>query len=104
MSNQEERLTELLFASIGELNNELGRSQQLEKSLSTVLFGEKGGLDSLAVVSLQMILEEKLGEAYNMDLVLDFDQIVDSAGQSSRTLGDLLADLLPLVSRSDAAS
>lgn len=97
MSNQEERLTEILFSSIDELNRELGKSQQLEKSLSTVLFGENGGLDSLAVVSLQMILEEKLGEAFDTDLTLDFDQIAETAGTTSRTVGDLLKDLLPLI-------
>jgi len=98
MPNVKDRLQDTLFACIDELNRELGKSQQLEKSLSSILFGENGGLDSLALVSLQMILEEKLTEAFDMDLVLDYDQLFDTGGGTSRTLGDLLDDLLPLAS------
>ena len=47
-----------------------------------MLLGENGVLDSLALVSFQMILEEKLGKTFDMDHILDYDQLFDS-GESA---------------------
>lgn len=99
MTIDKARVTEIVFSTIGELNRELGKSQQLERSLSTVLSGKGSRLDSLAIVSLQMILEEKVGEALDVDMQLDFDRFLDSAGEDTRTVADLIDHLLPVLNQ-----
>ena len=103
MTIDKSRATEVVFSAIAELNRELGKNQQLEQSLSTVLSGEGGGLDSIAIVSFQMILEEKIGEAFGADVFLDFEQFVDSAGSESRTVESLVDHLLTIVDQGSAA-
>lgn len=102
MTTDRDRITEIVYSSIDELNRELGKNQQLEKSLTTVLSGDGGGLDSLAVVSFQMILEEKIGDAFDTNLVLDFEQFVESGGGEPRTVGSLIDQLHVLMDRGTA--
>ena len=97
------KAAEIVYSSIGELNRELSKSQQLEKSPSTVLSGEGGGLDSIAIVSFQMILEEKIAEALGADVFLDFEQFVDSAGTETRTVESLIDHLLAIVDQDSSA-
>ena len=80
MTTEKNQITGIVYSAIDELNGELGKNQQLEKSLTTLLSGEASVLDSLAIVSFQMILEEKLGQAFDTDLMLDFEQFVGSGG------------------------
>jgi acyl carrier protein len=104
MSTDKAQVTEIVFGAIGELNRELGKTQQLEKTLETVLTGEGGGLDSIAIVSFQMILEEKIGDALDTDVVLDFEQFVDSANTEPRTVDNLVDHLVALLGQGSAAS
>ena len=104
MTVDQAQITEIVYSAIDELNRELGKSQQLEKSLSTVLSGEGGRLDSIAIVSFQMILEEKIGEAFATDVFLDFEQFIDSAGEEPRTVESLVRHLLAIVSQTAPAT
>ena len=44
---QNEKITQLIFDALDEINAQLPEEQQLEKSITTSLYGEKGKLDSL---------------------------------------------------------
>lgn len=103
MTIEKTKATETVYAAIDDLNRELGKSQQLEKSPSTVLSGEGSGLDSLAIVSFQMILEEKIGDAFGADLFLDFDQFIDVTGTETRTVESLIDYILANVDQGTAA-
>ncbi len=102
MTTDRDRITEIVYSSIDELNRELGKSQRLEKSLATPLSGPGSGLDSLAVVSFQMILEEKIGQAFDVDMVLDFEEFVGSGGEQPRTVESLIDHLAALVEQGTA--
>ena len=103
MTIDEAKITEIVYSAIDELNRELGKGQQLEKSLSAVLSGEGGCLDSIAIVSLQMILEEKISDSFGADVFLDFEQFIDSAGDEPRTVESLVNHLVAIVGQSTAA-
>ena len=103
MGIDKSKATAIVYSAIDELNKELGGGQQLEKSPSTVLSGEGSGLDSIAIVSLQMILEEKIGDAFGADVFLDFDELVDSAGTEPRTIADLIDRLLLILAQGAGA-
>ena len=103
MTIDKSKVADIVYSAIGELNRELGKGQQLEKSPSTVLSGEGGGLDSIAIVSFQMILEEKIADVFGVDLFLDFEQFVDSAGTETRTAASLIDHILAIVEQGEAA-
>ena len=53
---------ELIFASIDELNLELDEHEKISKTENTSLFGSGDSLDSLALINLITIIEQKLEE------------------------------------------
>lgn len=53
---------ELIFASIDELNLDLEENEKITKTEDTNLFGSGDSLDSLALINLITIIEQKLEE------------------------------------------
>ena len=53
---------EIIFASIDELNLELDDNEKISKSEDTSLFGSGDSLDSLALINLITIIEQKIEE------------------------------------------
>ena len=53
---------ELIFASIDELNLDLEESEKIAKTEDTNLFGSGDSLDSLALINLITIIEQKIEE------------------------------------------
>ena len=51
--SKKEKIVKIILEEVGILNEYLPESQQLELSPQTVLFGEEGSLDSLALVNLR---------------------------------------------------
>ena len=65
-----QRVQHLLYAAIDELNETLPLDGRVEKSPTTVLFGEASTLESLALVNLIVSIEQKLLETYTVSLGL----------------------------------
>lgn len=91
------KVTGIVYSSLDDLNSELGEFEDLEKSPSTILSGEGSRLDSLAIVSFHMILEEKIAGAFGPDVPLDFEALFDSSGEAPLTVENLIDHLLVLV-------
>ena len=53
---------ELIFESIDELNLDLDKNEKITKTEETNLFGSGDSLDSLALINLITIIEEKIEE------------------------------------------
>ena len=51
---------ELIFASIDELNLDLDENEKIAKTEETSLFGSGDSLDSLALINLITIIEQKI--------------------------------------------
>lgn len=66
------KLQEVIFSVIDELNLQRPADQQITKRSDTVLVGE-GGLDSLGLVNFVVLLEERLDAALNMQISLVSD-------------------------------
>lgn len=103
MTIDKEKVTDIVYSSIDELNSELSEFGDLEKSPSTVLSGEGSSLDSLAIVSFHMILEVKFADAFGADITLDFDLLFDSSGEEPLTVGSLIDQLVTLVDQDATA-
>ena len=73
-------ITNLIITSLNELNEELNDPSLENISNQTKLFGSDGALDSLALVSFIIDLEEKISNDFGKDIV-----IADEKAMSQRT-------------------
>jgi hypothetical protein len=88
---------EIIFSAIDELNQQLPQPQRLAKSVDTPLAGESATLDSVALVNLIVITEQKLEDHFNVSLSLAEDGLgstEEGPFQCVGTLGDHISLLL----------
>jgi acyl carrier protein len=96
------RVVGVIYSALSELNLQRPKGEQVEPSLSTVLFGAGGRLDSLALANFIVIAESKLEEAFGgqIDLTQD-DPFSPETGhfQTVQSLVDYVSGLVQLRSK-----
>jgi len=92
MTNND-KIIQVIFQAIDELNEQLPKEEKLDKSLDRVLFGSGGNLDSLRLVSLFTTLEQKVEEQLGITITL-FDHLASSENDNPFTTVQSLADYL----------
>ena len=92
------QLRDAVFAALDELNALRAQDEQLPKSLDTPLTGERGSLDSLGVVNLIVILEQRLDEIVGKSVSLLDDERLDPTAGQFNTVGSLVGHLERLLS------
>ena len=65
-----DRITGLIADAIGELNAKRDRHRAIPIAPGTVLVGETGWLDSLGLVTLAVVLEAKVQQAFGESIVV----------------------------------
>lgn len=65
-----DKIIEVLYASITELNEQRGKDEQLAKTPQTPLLGDGAGLDSLGFVNFVALVEEKVQDRFGKSLML----------------------------------
>jgi acyl carrier protein len=103
-SNPENRVTAVIYSALSELNLQLPKGEQVEQSLSTVLFGAGGRLDSLALANLIVIVEEKLETAFGFQIDLTQDDPFSSETGHFRTVQSLVGYISGLVEQRSSAT
>ena len=81
---------QLIFNSIDELNEQLLNDIQLQKSKETILFGENGQLDSLALVNLIVIIEQNIEDKLNVSITIADEQAMSQKHSPFRTIETLM--------------
>jgi acyl carrier protein len=94
MTTEKQQITDIVYSAINDLNDELGRSQFLVAEPETLLSRDSGGLDSLAIVSFEMMLDERIGTTFNQDLAVDINGFLDENGGAARSVQELIDHLL----------
>lgn len=61
----EDRILELIYEAVDEVNEHLIPAARLPKSRDAIILGDGGALDSLAVVNLLAAIEDKLAVSGN---------------------------------------
>jgi len=89
----------LIYESIAGLNVQLPEEQRIRKSLSTVLFGAGGTLDSLGLANFIVILEQKLEESYGFRVDLTEDDPFSPTTGHFRTVQSLATYVSELAAR-----
>jgi len=96
MTNNEKILDAILEA-IDDLNGHLPNEQKLEKSVDTTLFGKRGKLDSLGLVSFVTSVEQKIEEKFGVSATLleNIDLLEnDNPFETITSLADYIASVL----------
>jgi acyl carrier protein len=86
----EQRIRRVIFDVLDELNEQLPPRQQLAKADSTVLAGEQAGLDSLGLVNLMALLEQRIETEFQTAISLIEGPFVEDASTHLANVGSLI--------------
>jgi hypothetical protein len=84
-----EKITQLLFDVIEELNQLRPAEEHLEKDLHTPLAGDSGRLDSAALINLIVMAEQKITDELGTPILLTDERTMSEVNQVFGTLGSL---------------
>jgi acyl carrier protein len=89
MSVTEQELLPIIFRCVEEINFLLPNEQKLSASPDTILVGEGGRLDSLALINLVVLLEEELQKVLSVTVVLTNEELIADGKGPYRTIAML---------------
>ncbi len=84
-----EDLAQTVIEAMEELNEQLPEESRLPKERETVLFGEDGLLDSMGIINLLVILEEKLESNLKISVGLTSDSEILTQPERRWTAAEL---------------
>jgi acyl carrier protein len=90
-------VTALILDALAELNQQLPPEQQLPVSSGTPLFGHAGRLDSLGLVNLILLVEERVQSEFGVEVTLSDDRALsqqDSLFRNVQTLTEHVCRLI----------
>ena len=93
----DERISKAVYAAVDDLNQQLPKGVQIDKSLDAPLYGTSGKLESLDFVTLIMEVEEKVNAEFGTDITIADDNLLSrekSPFSSLRTLIEYLHEVL----------
>ena len=93
----DERISNAVYAAVDELNEQLPKGVQVDKTLDAPLYGASGKLESLDFVTLIMEVEEKINAEFGTDITIADDNLLSkekSPFSTLRTLNEYLQELL----------
>lgn len=88
-----EKIIQVLFEVVDNLNRQLPPEQKLQKTVETVITGANSRLDSLGLINLVVATEQKMEDEFGVTVTLTDDALWASEDGPFRTLGTL-ADYL----------
>ena len=91
-----EKITQMLFNVIDELNQLQPREEHLTKDLQAPLAGDFGRLDSAGLINLIVLTEQKTARELGRPILLTDDRTMSQINMVFRTLGSL-ADYIHLL-------
>ncbi len=87
--NNRDKILNILFGAIDEINEIRPPEQQVDKSADTVLFGQGGVLDSIGLVSFIVAAEQKLAEETGASITLADERAMSQKNSPFRTVSTL---------------
>jgi len=89
MTNNGEKITQIIFGVVNEMNLDLPSEEQIEGSKEAVLFGSSGGLSSLGFVKLVVAIEDKIEKEFKVNIDLTDNETMSKEKSPFETLGTL---------------
>ena len=90
MINHKEKITQVIFRVIDEMNQQLAENLRIEKSTATALLGKSAGLDSLGLVNLIVAVEEEIEEQFGVNITLADERAISQKKSPFKTIGTLV--------------
>ncbi len=90
------RLVDIVVSAVRDYAASVGGGRVAEISGSTALFGPRGALDSIGLVSVLVALEQELGEAHGLAVSLMDERAMSrerSPFRTPETLADYVLDI-----------
>lgn len=94
---ENEKVLELIYRAIDDLNVELSEEDQLKKAPDTILFGNSGALDSLGLVNLIIATEQYVDSDLGVAFTLADERAMSQKSSPFRTVGTLADYILMLL-------
>src|SRR5215471_3960589 len=89
MQPEKSKVEAIVSGAVDEVNKQLRRSRRLGKSRDTMLSGETGGLDSLGLVNLVFVIEQKVEQEFSVSVCLADEEAIEPENGPFLTLGSL---------------
>ena len=83
---QKQKITNLVFSVIDEINKELSKDDQIIKSLDSVIYGSNGQLDSLGLVNFVVAVEQKIEDVFEKSINLTDDKAMSEKNSPFQTI------------------
>lgn len=98
---EKKQIIEVIFDSIDDLNDQLSDDKQLTKSEDTILFGEKGQLDSLGLVNLIVAIEQNMEDTFDISITLADEKAMSQAKSPFRNVDTMAEYILKITEELD---
>ena len=76
--NLKNKIVQVVYEAIDEVNLLLAEEEKIEKSLSTIIVGEKGELDSLGLVNFIVAVEDKIKNEFKAEVSLSLEELMSN--------------------------
>jgi len=97
-----QKIFQLIFIAIDELNEQRGTEDQISKTVDTVILGQDSMIDSLGLVNLIVSLEQSVNDEMDIEITLADERAMmmeSSPFRSVRTLADFIENMIVQASR-----
>jgi acyl carrier protein len=85
----DQKVVAAINSAIDDLNEVLEPAEQLAKSADVALIGQDASLDSLGLVNLIVLVEEKIQQQFGVGITLVDERAMSQSKSPFRTLGTL---------------
>lgn len=98
-----ERITEAVYRTVDEFNEQREEGHQVEKSRDTVLLGKASKIDSLGLVNLIVGAEEQVNDEFGVEVILVDERAVSQKRSPFQTIGTLIDYITTLLAEQGQA-
>jgi len=98
--SEHERIVQVVYAAVDELNKQLPKATRVEKSMDSVLYGKSGTLESLDFVTFIMEVEQKMNDEFGVEILVTDENLLSKEKSPFQTLGTLTEHLSELLKES----
>jgi acyl carrier protein len=92
-----ELIKEIVFKALDEINEQMEKENQIEKSEPTGLFGKSAKLDSLGFINLVTAIEENIDDELELIITIVDEKAMNKEESPFQTVGTLIDHLVELV-------
>ena len=92
-----EKLLNIIVNMVEEINSQRSDKVLIEKGIRAPLYGEDGPLDSLALVSLIVAVEQEIEDEFLLTVTLADEKAMSSKNSPFRTVGTLVEHVHRLI-------